>query len=147
MAALRKYDPKQVVLTWDGITLNDGIAEGTFILVSRHNPRNSINVGADGGATKVVNNDRSAIGTLTVRKGSAVNSLLTDRLADEELENPVDHTTAMACQDFSGNSKFDSPKAFLQGFPDSDFASEETNSEWVFICHDMTMEPRGSLEL
>jgi len=147
MATLKRYDPKQVILDWDGITLNEGIAEGTFITVSRQAPRNSLNVGGDGSGTKVVGPNRSAIVTITVRKGSSVNSLLTDRLQDEEKENPVDHTASMACKDFSGNSKFNSPKVFLQGFPDVDFATEETNREWTFLALEMDMEPRGSLEI
>ncbi len=147
MSALKRYDPKQVICEWDGITLNEGIAEGTFIVVSRQVPRNALNVGADGNGTKVVNNNRSATITVTVRKGSAVNSLLTDRLRDEEKENPIDHTSAASVKDFSGNSQFQSPKAFLVGFPDSDFASDETNREWILMCLECDMEPRGSLEL
>lgn len=147
MATLTKYDPKQVVFTWDGITISTDIAAGTFITVTRNGDRNSLNVGADGNGTKVVNNDRSTVVAVTVRKSGTVNALLADRLNDEERDPPIDHTGPGSIKDFSGADKFTAAKMFLVNFPDSDYADDETNREWRFMALEMTMDPRGSLEL
>lgn len=147
MSILRQYDPKKVALTWDDIDITEGIAAGTFISVSRNVPRNSLNVGADGGGTNVVANDRSGVVTVTLRKGSAVNAALSDKMKEQEAENGTPSVGKLGIKDFSGESQVDSPKAVLQGFTDMSFSDTEDNNEWSWLCLDLNMDPRGSLEL
>ncbi len=146
MGALKEYDPKLVNITWDGIDLNKGIAAGTFITITRTSRAFSLNVGADGGGTRVRNNDKSAVITLTVRMGSETNALLSDKIKDEELPNPTSHVAALTIKDTLGNTLHQTPQAFLDGFPDDEMADDESTRDWVFLCLEMNMDPRGSNE-
>ena len=68
------------------LDISEGIAPGTFITVERSNPRNSLNVGPDGDGTNVTNNDRSGTMTITLRKGSDINTLLSEKMIASEVE-------------------------------------------------------------
>ena len=146
MGALKEYDPKQVTITWDGIDLNKGIIAGTFITVARNTRTFSINVGADGGGTRIRSNDRSAVITLSLRKGSETNGLLSDRLRNEELPNPVGTVKALTIKDLTGNTLHSTPQAFLDGPPDDAFGNEEETVEWTFLCLELDVNVRGSKE-
>ncbi len=146
MGALKEYDPKQVNITWDGIDLNKGIIAGTFITIARNTRTFSVNVGADGGGTRIRSNDKSAVITLSLRKGSETNSLLTDRLLDEELPNPVGHVAPMMIKDNTGNTLHEGAQTFLDGPPDDAFGNEEETVEWTFLCLDLSLKVRGSKE-
>ena len=146
MGALKEYDPKQVVATWDGIDLNKGIVEGTFITIARTTRTFTINVGGDGGGTRVKSNDRSVTITLTLRAGSETNGQLSDRVADEELPNPVTHVAPLMIKDLSGNTLHKAPQAFPDGPPDDEFATEEGEIEWTFLALEGSMARRGANE-
>ncbi len=146
MGALKDYNPKEVNITWDGIDLNKGIIVGTFITVARNTRTFTLNVGADGGGTRIRSNDKSAVITLSQRKGSETNSLLTDRLIDEELPNPITHVAPMTIKDNSGNTLHESPQVWLDGPPDDAFGTDEETVEWTFLCLDLSVKVRGSKE-
>jgi len=141
---LKEYDPKEVIITWDGVNLHDGIASGTFVTVARTNRTFSHNVGGDGGATRVRSNDRSAAVTVTLRVGSDTNNALASRAADEELDPPVPHVAALLIQDFSGTTLHSSPQAYLDGPTNDEFATEEGNREWTLLVHDASMFSGGN---
>lgn len=147
MSILKQYDPKKVKLSFDSEDVTEGIAPGTFIVVERTNPRNSLNVGPDGNGTNVTNNDRSGTVTVTLRMGSAINTLLTNKMIAQENANGVPSVGALQLTDFSGSSEADCPKAVLGGFPTDAYADTEGTREWIFLCLELNMKPKGSLEL
>lgn len=147
MSILRQYDPKKVDFTWDNINVSEGIAPGTFITITRTTPRHSLNVGGDGNGTIVVAPDRSGVVTIVLRSGSAVNGELSDKMKDAETENGTIPVGDLGISDFSGDSKADCPKAVLMSFADDSYADTEGTREWSFLCLDLNMDPRGSLEL
>ena len=144
MGLLKEYDPKQVIITWDGINLNEGIAEGTFITVARTERTFSLNVGGDGGVTRVRNNNKSGQVTCTLRMGSLTNDALKDRVKDEEDDSATTHVAALKIEDFSGRTLHSSEQAFLDGFPDDEFATEEGNRDWTLLCPVLRMGPAGN---
>ena len=144
MGLLKEYDPKDVVITWDGVLLNEGIADGTFITVTRNERTFALSVGGDGGSTRVRNNNRSGLVTVTLRMGSETNAQLSDKVKDEESGTP--HVAPLLVQDFSGNTLHSSEQAFLDGFPDDSMGTEEGTREWTLLCPILSMDPRGSLE-
>lgn len=146
MSILGNYNPKQVKLSFAGEDVTEGIAPGTFIVVERTVPRNSLSVGPDGDGTNVVDNNRSGTVTLTLRKGSAINTLLTGKMEEAE-SSGVPSVGELKLTDFSGKSEADSPKAVLQGFPSDSYGDTESTTEWVFICLELNTKPKGSLEL
>jgi hypothetical protein len=144
MAALKKYDPKQVTITWLGQQLNIGISEGTFVAVTRAERNSSLNVGGDGRATMVINNNRSGTIAITYRAGSSSNDYLTDRLLEDEADPETKNVGPLVIQDFSGATLHSDPQAFLNGPPDDERGTDENDREWTFECPELTMEPRGN---
>lgn len=137
---LKEYDPREVIITWDGVNLNRGIAEGTFITIARTKRTFSLNVGGDGGGTRTRDNDRSGVVEVTIRMGSVTNGELSDKVKDEEMG--TSHVGELMIKDFSGETLHTSPQAFLDGFPDDAFATEEGDRVWRLLCLDLNMDPR-----
>ena len=139
MAALKKYDPKEVIFTWRGIALNDGIVDGTFIIAARTSRNASMNVGSDGKATMVINNDRTGTVTLVLRAGSNTNNTLSDINGIDESGLGQKSVGMLQVQDFSGNTLMTDEEAFIDGPPDVEFANEEGENTWTFMCPDLTI--------
>ena len=144
MGLLKKYDPKHVTITFDGLVLNEGIVKGTFITVERNEPNSSVNVGGDGGSTMVIGHDHSGTARLTLRAGSVTNDTLTDIVLKDE-SNPDDKRVgAFQVEDFSGRTKHIDAEAFLSGPPSDEKGTEEGAREWTFVLPRLTMEARGN---
>ena len=139
------YDPKQVICTWaplspgvGTILVNQGIAEGTFIAVSRDKPVFAKKMGSDGEGTRVRSTDKSGTITVTLRAGSSTNDLLSTVLTVAETTG-LGNLGPILVKDFSGRSLTSSPQAYLEGWPDGEFADDETDNDWVFICHKLVI--------
>lgn len=144
MAALKKYDPKEYIATWDGIVLNKGIVDGSFFTVSRNERNSSLNKGGDGGSTMVIGNDRSGNFGLTLRAGSDTNDELSDVVIKDESSDGTKRVGVLEIRDFSGRSHFIDEESYLDGPPDMEASNEEGENSWNFICPDLTIEARGS---
>ncbi len=143
---LTYYDPSKVKFTWGLIPLHEGIAKGTFITIARTNARHSLNVGADGNGTVVVNPDKSGTVTLTLRAGSAKNKSLSAKMKASE-NSGIPLAASLGIKDFSGESQAKDAKAVLMSQPDDAFADTEGNVVWSWLCLDLDIESNGSLEL
>lgn len=144
MGLLKEYNPKEVIISWDGVNMNEGIASGTFVTLARTTRTFSQNTGGDGGTTRVRSNDQSASVTVTLRAGSETNEKLSNRATDEELDPPTPHVAALLVQDFSGNTLHSAPQAYLDGPANDEFATEEGNREWVLLTPQLLMGHGGN---
>jgi hypothetical protein len=144
MGALRKYDPKEVTLTWGDLSLNEGIVDGSFIVVERAERNSELNMGADGDGTAVIMNDRSGTVTLTLRAGSNTNSKLQAVLETDEADSANKKFDQLTVKDFTGESEAGCDEAFLDGPPTMEFATEEGERVWTFQCHRLDMKPKAS---
>ena len=81
---LKQYDPKLVIITWGSEDISSGIAADEFITIARLERGSTMNVGGDGGATRVVNNNRTSTVTVTYRKGASTLDFLADKVSNEE---------------------------------------------------------------
>lgn len=144
MGLLKEYDPKNVIITWDGVTLNEGIAEGTFVAIARTTRTWTHNTGGDGGTTRVKGNDRTGTATLTLRMGSATNEALASRAQDEELDPPVSHVAPLLIKDFDGVTLHSDAEAHLDGPANDEFATTEGNREWVLLLPNLKMFSAGN---
>lgn len=144
MGALKKYDPKKVSVTFKGIPLNSGIVDGTFIEISRTERNSSLNTGADGGSTLVINNNRTTTCSLTLRMGSDTNDELTEIVLEDEADNDVKNVGVFQVKDLTGRSLHIDEEASLDGPPDTSYSTDEGEHGWTWNCPNMTMEPRGS---
>ena len=144
MGALKVYNPKEVVFIFDGIPLESGIIDGSFISLNRNSRNASLNVGADSGGTMVVINDRSVTVTLSLRKGSVTNDKLMDIIATEEAIDGQKRVGPLTIEDFSGRSLSFGQEAFLDGPPDDEFATDEGEVTWTWMVLNMVVDVRGS---
>lgn len=144
MGALKEYDPKQVVISWDGVDVSEGIAEGTFITIASVTRDFTLNVGGDGGGTRVRNNDNSATIEVTLRRGSITNDLLSSRIQDERKDPPVKHVGQMTITDFSGNTMHTFDGCFLDGPADDEYGTEESTVTWTFMALKWTPDHKGN---
>lgn len=69
------YNPKKVILTVLGLPII-GFAEDTFIKVSRNEDLFSVEVGADGNVTRVMNANKTGRFEITLQQSSPSNSAL-----------------------------------------------------------------------
>lgn len=144
MGALKVYNPKEVVFIFDGIPLESGIIDGSFITLSRVSRNASLNVGADGGGTLVRINDKSVTVTLSLRKGSATNDKLMDIIATEEAIDGQKRVGPLTVEDFSGRALSFGQESFLDGPPDDEYSTDEGEVTWTWMVLDMTVDVRGS---
>ncbi|MFB3107158.1 MAG: phage protein [Pseudomonadales bacterium] len=144
MGALKVYNPKEVVFIFDGIPLESGIIDGSFITLSRVSRNASINVGADGGGTLVRINDKSVTVTLSLRKGTNTNDKLMDIIAAEEAIDGQKRVGPVTIEDFSGRSLSFGQEGFLDGPPDDEFSNDEGEVTWTWMVLEMEVDVRGS---
>lgn len=144
MGALKKYDPKKVSISFLGKSYNAGIITGTFIEISRAERNSSLNVGGDGGATMVINNNRMTTVSLTLRAGTDSNDGLTDVLEQDEADNDTKNVGTLMIKDLMGRSLHIDYEAFLNGPPDPSYSTDEGEYTWTWECPNMAITPRGS---
>ena len=75
MADFNEYDPKSILVTWNGILVS-GYADGTFVELERNEDGFSTSVGDCGDVTRVRMNNRSGTLKLTLKSEAGVNNLL-----------------------------------------------------------------------
>jgi len=142
---MKQYDPKEVSISWNNISLNEGIAEGTFILAERNAPDWTQVVGSDGEVTRIRTNDASGVVTVTLKRGSAVNALLTTVLAADKLS--ANAVGGLTIKDNQGNSRAVAATAYIEGPPPMEFSNTETTNAWRFLCDRLELFHRGSAQI
>jgi hypothetical protein len=127
--SLRNYDPKDVSVIV-GTSPVTGIADGTFVTVSRNNPAFNMDIGSDGEGTRAKSNDKSGTITITLQKSSPLNDVFSGlAIADEVSGGGV---VPIRINDNLGTSIVFALTAWIQQMPDLEFAREASNVEWVF---------------
>ena len=141
---MKQYDPKSVTIAWNGVTLNEGIAAGTFILATRTSRDWTMSVGSDGEATRVRSNDETGTITVTLRSGSSTNALLTAILEGDKLSGTA--LAGLTIKDTQGNSVLIGVNAFIEGVPDFERGDAESNVEWTFLCERLNISHLGNAD-
>lgn len=137
MGLLKKYDPKEVVATWDGIELTSGIVKGTFISVTRNESTASLNKGGDGGSTMVIGHDKSGVAEITLRAASDTNERLSTVMDLDESDPSQKRVGVFEVRDFNGTTLVRDPEAFLTGPPAYEAGVEESERAWALALPDV----------
>jgi hypothetical protein len=141
---LHTYDPKMVAVVFRGIPIT-GFADGTFVTVEHNNDMFTLQVGADGHATRTKSNDNSGKITVTLTQSSPSNDPLTaihnaDRLAPKGVGiGPIQ------VKDLSGSSLHSAPTAWIMKPPSSAYAKDPQTREWVFETNELSNNPGSNL--
>ncbi len=143
MGAMKTYDPKQYDIVFAGISLNEGLADGTFLTVAPDTPAFSKKVGVDGEVTRSRSHDRSATVTFTCMQTSDVNDRLSAVLnADRDAANGSGVGTFFV-QDRAGTTVGESPGYIADG-PDLVLGGEAETREWTLELSDWNPEHGGN---
>lgn len=136
LGSLRKYDPKEVSITYGGISISDGIAPGTFIEINRNSPIYTKFVGTDGEVIRVRTNDRTGTIRVTYRQGSSTHPVLSAVAASDEITGVV--AVPFALFDFNGSTTSISSQAWIREYPDIIYSDIEDIVTWTWDCRDVT---------
>jgi hypothetical protein len=140
-----QYDPKQVSISWNAISLNQGIAAGTFILAERVTPDWVDEVGSDGEYLRIAQNDERGIVTVTLMQSSKVNGLLSAVLKVDKLTAGA--VGGMTIKDNQGNSLAIGAVAFIEGPPPMERSNAATTNAWRFLCSKLDITQLGNADI
>lgn len=129
--AVYTYSAEEVQIIVGGAKIS-GLADGTFVTVSRDEQAYNKVTGADGTTSRSRSGNRAGTITLTLQQTSPANDTLMAYLAaDEAADSGV---VPVLIKDNSGNSLFASSAAWVQQMPDAGFSKEVSEREWVLDC-------------
>jgi hypothetical protein len=139
--AVRTYDPKEVVVLVGGIPIG-GFADGSAVSVSRANDTFSKVSGTDGITSRAKSNDKSGEIALTLAQTSPSNDVLSGFAIADELSN--NGVVPVAITDLSGRTVLVSAFAWVRKPPDTEFAKEISDREWMLDAADLDMFVGGN---
>jgi hypothetical protein len=126
------FDPNQYDITFAGILLNEGMAEGTSLTIAPVSPGFVSKVGLAGKVTRTRKADKRRTGQLVVTQNSPVNDRLTAVYnADRNAVNGGG-VGVFFVQDRAGTSKFRCATAYISQDPDMIVGDEAGNVTWLF---------------
>lgn len=142
---MRTYDPKKYAISFAGVMLNSGVADGTFLSVSSVTPAFSSKAGVDGTVTRSRSHDRRKTATLTLMQSSEVNDRLSAILnADRNAVNGQG-VGVFYVQDLGGTTVLQAAKAYIANDPDLTLSAEAETRDWVFELAEVVSPIHGSV--
>lgn len=137
--ALNTYDPKQVVVTLNGMRLQ-GFSEDSMVKVTFTSPVFETVAGADGKTTRVRIHDDRAVVTVSLMQSSDGNKILSSMLnRDKATPNGAGVGTLMIA-DLSGQVLIHSDTAWIKGRPEMEFGKKVNARSWEIEASDVTIE-------
>lgn len=136
---LTTYDPKEVIITWNGIDITKGIAPDTFISISRAVDAFTPTVGAEGTVARTRNANRMGNIEITLMQNSPVNNLLAAQaLLDEQAGAEI--LSTLTISDPSGSVDFVlALQCWIKKIADADLAGDYGDRTWQFDSADLTI--------
>jgi len=129
MANTKDYDPKKISVMVGSHTV-EGLADGTFVTVSRNNQTWTVSSGAGGEHARSKSNDKSGTMELTLMATSATNDVLTGHmLADEKIGSSGKFTFNIL--DAHGKTAVGTLEAWVQQPPSVEYGKELGDRVWT----------------
>lgn len=139
---VRTYDPKKVIITF-GSVMFSGFASGSFIKLTQNGDSFEKIKGADGGIDRVNKNARDYSVSVTLKRTSQTNDLLSAiSIADKAANSGI---LPLAIKDLNGTSLFFAESAWIKKDPDAEESDSMPNREWAFDTGIATNFIGGSL--
>ena len=131
MAGVYTYAADAVQIIVGGVPIS-GLADGTFVSISRDEQAYNKVTGADGTTSRAKTANRAGAITITVQQTSPSNDVLSGfMIADEAGDNGV---VTVLVKDTIGRTLHSASSAWVQKMPDQDFSKEIEEREWVLDC-------------
>lgn len=131
-SSIKIYDADQVLISFAGISLSAGYADGEFVKIARLSESFGLKVGTDGEAVRSKTNNRSAKITLRLMQSSSVNDVLS-QIHNNDLTLPGGAGVGVfRIQDLQGTTLHQANAAWISKWPDESEAREASEREWEF---------------
>ena len=132
----KSYDPKQYSLIVGGHIVG-GLADGTFLSVSRNNDTFTLSMGADGEGARAKSNDKSGTFVFTLLQSSLSNDVLSGFHNADELNNGGQ--VPVLVKDNNGTTILQANTAWVRKPADVELAKEITGREWTIETDNLQM--------
>ncbi len=142
MASLAHYSPEDVIILVAGSIAVAGMAEGTFISISKEDAPFTTKVSADGVVSRNYTNSQVFNITLTLHSASSSNDLLTKLWKIDEATQRGKFSVFI--KDPLGTSLFHSNVGWVSKTPQMEFGDKITNREWTITCTQATINYGGN---
>ena len=131
MAGVYTYASEDVQIIVGGVPMS-GLADGTFVSVSRDEQAFTKVTGADGSTSRAKSANRAGTITITLKQTSPSNDVLSGyMIADEQGGNGI---VPIMVKDTGGRTLHYSSASWVQQLPDNDFGKEINEREWIMDC-------------
>lgn len=140
---MKTYDPKRYVISFAGVDLNKGLADGTFLRISPMTARFTSKSGVDGEVTRTRRHDKRRTGEFTTMQTSDVNARLSAIFAADTDAPNGEGVGALLVKDLVGTTVFEAT-AYIAQDPDLELGPEATTRTWRFEIVDPGQTTHGS---
>ncbi|HKL77616.1 MAG TPA: phage protein [Gammaproteobacteria bacterium] len=125
------YAAESVRIIVGGVPIS-GLADGTFVSISRDEQAYNKTTGADGTTSRSRTGNRAGTIAITLQQTSPSNDTLSGfMLADEASDQGV---VPVLIKDTSGRTLHYANSAWVQQKPDEEFGKEISDREWTLDC-------------
>lgn len=131
MSQIRTYAADEVRIVVGGVPIT-GLADGTFVSISRDEQAYNKVTGADGTTSRAKTANKAGTITITLQQTSPSNDVLTGYMIADEQSN--DGVVPVLVKDTSGRTLHFAASAYVQQMPDTDFSKDIEEREWVMEC-------------
>ena len=133
--SLPVYESGNVEVTWNGITLSEGMAEDTFLDIQPLSERNTFKFGCDGKKATSKMANRGATITMTFMQTSETNKKLAKLASAQDKVGGKVPTSIFTVKDKTGDSAhFVSLNATLSEVAGHTFGNSMGEKTWVWVC-------------
>jgi hypothetical protein len=141
----KRYDAAQVTLSFMGILLDSGFADGEFLTIEQSVPDYEAVVGTDGQVSRSRTNNRHAVIKVKLAQTSDGNGYLSAMSnAGILTANGSDIGPMLVRDRISGVCQYTASACWIAKPPDVTFDNKVTMREWTLECADLARVDAGS---
>lgn len=127
--SLALYSPEDVVILLGGIVPIEGLAEGSFISISKSGEQYKTTTTADGRVSRVKNEDPTHTVTLTLHSTADANLILSGLASTDHIVNSV--VIPLFIKDGLGTTMFYAPSFWIEQLPERVFSEGVEANQWT----------------
>lgn len=138
------YDSKMVAMSFAGIAIEGGFAEGSMVTIKKDTPAFKDVVGVDGEVTRSKQNDERGTVEFMLMQSSEANLLLSQRLALDKATPGGAGVGTLQISDLSGFSQHHAEEAWISEEPEAEYKEVATERKWVIRCANLQSTHGGN---
>lgn len=140
---VKNYNGAKVTFVWGNIVAS-GLADGSFVTVSRNEDASTLYIGTDGTGTRAMTNNFSGTITIRLAQSSETNDAYSAQYRLGEQGPTGAGVNPAVLRDGSGRTLVQAQSCWIRKLPDVEFGREATEREWVFETDRLLIEVGGN---